>query len=160
MPREIPLTQGKAAIVDDADYDWLMQRPWHFAGGYAHHTAPRSAGNRNVAMHRLIMGATPEQEVDHRNGDGLDNRRDNVRVCTRAGNTKNLAKRAGTRSRYKGVSAKRDARHKLWRADIRADRQAYHLGSFASEDEAARAYDQAARRLHGEFARLNFPEEV
>jgi hypothetical protein len=109
-------------------------------------------------LHRQIMGI-PEgtrQLVDHRDGDGLNNARSNLRIASRAQNNMNRGPRAGSSSRFKGVFF-----HKAsckWMAEIRCDGRADYLGLFGSEEAAARAYDTAAVRLHGDFARLNFPE--
>jgi hypothetical protein len=104
-------------------------------------------------MHRYLMGE-PSEEVDHENGDGLDNRRKNLRRATHAQNMMNALSRRGS-SRFKGVfwSVNR------WQAAIRDDYRKVYLGQFKIEEDAARAYDDAARRIHGAFARLNFPIE-
>jgi hypothetical protein len=156
MPREIPLTQGFAALVDDEDYAWLSQWAWFYDDGYAERTINHSKTlKEKVRMHRLIAGATPAQLVDHRNRRGLDNRRSNLRVCTSAQNARNVSKRAGVSSPFIGVSwVKRD---QVWSATIRVGSNRF-LGYFDREEHAALAHDQAARELHGEFATLNFPE--
>ena len=103
-------------------------------------------------MHRLLL---PETEVDHKSGDGLDNRRSNLRSATRSQNQANKFKKENTSSRFKGVYQRRNYRR--FRAHIRVHGEEIHVGDFDSEIEAARAYDAAARKYHGEFARLNFP---
>lgn len=157
MP-EIPLHGGLVAIVDDGD-EWVEQFAWHpwLSGSrrtiYARHGRRRPEGGyENVVMHRLILGT--DQHVDHRDGDGLNNRRSNLRLANHSQNGANAPKRLGTKSRYKGVSTHRDR----WRAQIRVQRKYVHLGMFADEADAARAYDLAALEAFGEFARLNFPE--
>jgi len=153
--REIALTKGFVALVDEADYDWLSQWKWCFSGrrsggGYAMRRAgPRAAG-RTIYMHRLIMGEPEVAQVDHINGDRLDNRRSNLRVCSRAENRRNTSKTARNSSGFVGVLRRRNA----WIAVIARK----HVGTFACPIEAARAYDAAARLRYGEFARLNFPE--
>jgi hypothetical protein len=96
-------------------------------------------------------------EVDHVNGDGLDNRRSNLRVCTHAENARNQSSRTRmSTSRFRGVVWAKDRRK--WRAMIGDNGRTVHLGNFTDEIEAAQAYDRAAREMYGAFARLNFPE--
>ncbi len=160
MTKMVPIYGGAFALVDDEDFPVISAKAWHMSGGYAHHTAPRSSGNRNVFMHRLIAQPLSEQEVDHINGDKLDNRKANLRVCNHHNNNRNVGKRLNTSSQYKGVHLSKDRKHKPWRAYIGVNRKTIHLGRYPTEHEAALAYDRAARKYHGEFARLNFPEEV
>lgn len=102
------------------------------------------------------MKPSDSQVVDHINGNGLDNRRENLRIATMSSNQWNQRKqRRCTKSKFKGVGL--DDRTNKWSADIRAYKQRFYLGSFVLEEDAAMAYDAAARKLHGEFARLNFP---
>lgn len=104
-------------------------------------------------MHRLLMDAGKGQQIDHANGDGLDNRRANLRFCTSSQNNWNSKPKGN--SPYKGISQRASGK---WYAMICRDRKHYWLGMHDTPEEAARAYDEAAKRLHGEFARLNFPE--
>lgn len=161
MAVEVPLTKGYVALVDDEDAERVIAAgPWFVMeqcrGELARRYAIRRSGKRTVYMHRLIMDAPAGMEVDHVNGDGLDNRRENLRLCTRAENRRNQRKAAGLSSRFKGVDWHK-GRHR-WRAQIEQDRRARYLGHFNDEADAARAYDKAARELFGEFANLNFPE--
>jgi hypothetical protein len=153
--REIPLTKGKVTIVDDADYEGLTQRRWHLltpkrGGEYA-------MSSNGTGMHRAITSAPPGMEVDHINGNGLDNRRGNLRVCTKSGNQRNqrVQSRAKT-SVFKGVSRMRGRTR--WVACIKLGGRDTRLGSFGNEVDAALAYDAAARKHFGEFARTNFIE--
>lgn len=107
------------------------------------------------ALGAHIMRPPEGMMVDHINGDQLDNRRANLRICLKSQNQKNRTKTTGCSSRYKGVSWNEQTQN--WKSSICSDGQRYHLGSFDAEVEAALAYDNAARRLHGEFAALNFP---
>jgi len=109
-------------------------------------------------MHREMMNAPAGMLVDHRNGDNLDNRRSNLRLATPTENSCNRRKKTGGSSRYKGVTFNR--RSGKWFARIRIHGKCIFLGTFESEVEAARAYDAAAKKYHGEFACLNFPEET
>lgn len=158
MTREIPLTRGFVTLVDDELFDWLNQWRWLFRprsdgkGGYAVRYEKQNGRDVKFRMHRIIMDAQPHEQVDHRNQESLDNQRHNLRMCSTAQNTYNQGSRGGT-SIYKGVYRK----HASWYAEINAYGKKQRLGRFSSEIDAARAYDDAARELHGSYARLNFP---
>lgn len=155
---EIPLTRGRVALVDVRDYPLIADRKWSHAPsgntpGYA--TAADSSGQ--IFMHRVVLGAPDGIAVDHVNGNGLDNRRANLRFATQAQNCVNRASRRGSTSAFKGVYKRAGSAAGTWCASISANGKARHLGSFPSEMAAARAYDRAAFELHGQFAYLNFP---
>jgi len=153
--RTIPLTQGRVAVVDAADFEMLSHWNWHSdAGRYPARTTHVKGTRSSQRMHRTIMLPGPGQEVDHINGDGLDNRRANLRLCTRTQNNGNQRKARGV-SQYKGVY--RNNRHQMWVAHIGVKGQRVYLGEYAREEDAARAYDDAARTTFGEFALTNFP---
>ena len=164
--KPIPLTQGYVTLVDDADYDRLAHYKWRahvdrrrgqvYAVRKTH--GPHSS-RRTVYLHREILGVKySEVKVDHRNGDSLDNRRANLRKCVSGENNANSRKRRdGRSSRFKGVCwHKRD---KKFQASIKLHGRTIHLGMFTDEQEAAKAYDQAARAFFGQFAQCNFPSE-
>jgi len=155
--RYIPLTQGKFGIVDAADYERLSRYKWHLCrqGGnlYAH----RKASHRTTPMHRFLLNPPKGMVVDHINGNGLDNRRSNLRICTQRQNTHN-SRPSGLASSYKGVAG--DKSRNRWIAAIFDGAHHIHLGRFDDEAEAARAYDRKAAELFGEYAYLNFPDEV
>lgn len=153
MTREIPLSRGKVAIVDDEDYEWLMQWRWSYDGRVAFRGGRKYEGRKNISMHRVITNAQPNQDVDHINGDPLDNRKANLRCCAHAENQRNRKKQAGTASTYKGVWWRKDVQR--WAAGIMINQKQIHLGFFDSELDAARAYNSAALKYFGEFARLN-----
>lgn len=154
MTREIPLTRGFVAIVDDDDYVVLSQHKWCFDGDYAMRR-PTWKG-KGIYMHRIIANAPADRLTDHINGNKLDNRRVNLRFATNKENVRNGHKRKGS-SRYKGVHYFK--RERTWQASITVNYKTVHLGYFKDEDAAGRAYDQAAQQYFGEFARLNFPTE-
>lgn len=160
--KEIVLTQGKVAKVDDCDFEWLSQWEWHAnkkttkSTYYAmRNVRTEDKKQRTVLMHRLIMDAPPESQVDHRDGDGLNNQRDNLRLATGNQNNCNAGIRRDNSSGYKGVGWLKG--NGKWRARIRVNGRSVFLGYFDDKEEAARAHDRAARELHGEFAWLNFP---
>lgn len=158
--KRIPLTKGESAVVDDEDFDRFSRYRWCLHGdGYAARGYNREGKVRIVKLHHEILGI-PElgREVDHINGDKLDNRKCNLRFVTHQQNIFNTKKRIAASpgvkpSKYKGVVWRND-RNK-WRSSITIDGEKVYLGLFLSEQEAARAYNLAASRLFGEFARLN-----
>jgi hypothetical protein len=162
--KEIPLTRGMVALVDDEDYDLVSRFKWHATRSgrnyYARHrylVCHRKGPNVQLWIHRLIIKARRWQVVDHINGDTLDNRRCNLRICTATQNTKNRKPSSNNTSGFKGVTFHK--RMNRYQSYITADKKLIHLGTFPDPISAARAYDAAARRLHGEFARLNFPDQ-
>lgn len=165
--REIQLTRGYKATVSAEDYariipfKWqvLIQHKKNVVKYYAQRQEPQPEGSsKTVRMHRFILDIRDTKiEVDHRDGNGLNNCRGNIRVCTGSENSANKPKRKG-RSQYKGVSPAGENRIKKWQASIRIDGKSIGLGRFHAEEEAAIAYDNAASAAYGEFAVLNFPE--
>lgn len=166
MSVEIQLTQGKVAVVDDCDADlaalkWCAHRPAHQRSWYAVR-GYRLPGGRQVTerLHRVVWarahpGAPAPAEVDHADGDGLNCRRSNIRAAEHRSNLKNQRLRRDNSSGFKGVSWSKALGR--WAAYIRADGRRKFLGAYAAKEEAAMAYDRAARQLHAEFAALNFP---
>ena len=142
---EVPVGD-EVALVDSEDLGGVSEVSWHLSKGYA---AARIGGGV-VLMHRMLLSAPDGQEVDHINGDKLDNRRRNLRFCTRQQNARNRHHVAG-RSKFKGVRRDRG----IWRAQIKVDGVTRHIGVFPTERLAAKAYDSEAHRLFGEFARTN-----
>jgi hypothetical protein len=151
--RYIPLTRGLHAIVDAEDYEWLSRYKWHATpsprGGSFY--ARRYRGQGAILMHRLIMNPPKGMVVDHINGNGLDNRRCNLRICTQKENTYNSRERVNGTSRFIGVSP----RGNKWQAKVGRR----YLGIFDDEVQAAKARDREAIRQYGEHAWLNFPPE-
>jgi HNH endonuclease len=171
--RLIPLTQGQNAIVDLADYDWLSDVTWY--AQYSPHTKTFYANRRElgidgkiISMARIIVGlprwttSDDTREVDHINGNTLDNRRANLRISTPAENLRNKKRFRENQCGYKGVTA---VRHKRangewhcsgWRVQVCIDGQQIRFGRFPTAEEAAREYDRIARLAYGPFAKTNF----
>ena len=157
--RYIPLTQGKYAIVDASDYEWLSRYQWYAAQtGCGLCYAATNVDGKTVFMHRLIMDAPRGKVVDHIDGNGLDDRRANLRLCTARENARNRRSRKGTTSQFLGVYRRTSVPDK-WFARVACGDKRVYLGPFDDKVEAARARNRAAIELHGEFASLNFPEE-
>jgi hypothetical protein len=148
-PTKIPLTQNQYAIVDAADYEWLAQWKWYATWSVKTQSfyAIRRNGKISFSMARVITAALPGLEVDHKNYDTLDNRRSNLRICTKSENGCNHhGLRSNNTSGYVGV--RWVARRNKWYAEIAVNKRSYHLGSFDSPVAAAEARDKAAIRLH------------
>jgi hypothetical protein len=151
--KRIPLSEGHYALVDAADYEWLSKYNWHFQNGYA----TRQERRKTIYMHRQITNPPKGMIVDHINRNKKDNRRANLRTCTRRQNILNQPGKRTSISRFKGVEYRKD-RDKCY-ARIRVQGKRLWLGTFSDEVDAARAYDHAAVQHFGPFAHLNFPEE-
>lgn len=154
MTITIPVTRGLCAVIDDADFDLVGSFKWHTlmqpTNTYAVRNVKLQDGRWGTERMHVVLTGWPE--TDHANGDGLDNRRANLRRATRSQNSLNGSSRGGS-SPFKGVSLKEGR----WRARIKVNYREIYLGRFSTPEEAAKAYDDAARDLAGEFAALNFP---
>lgn len=161
MTREIQLTQNKVTLVDDSDFEYLNRYKWYFKEGYAARSAWISAKKcqQTVWMHHIIIKVLPGLEIDHINGNGCDNRRSNLRLCTHKQNSRSCEKHTrNASSKYKGVCWYKKQRK--WRAYIQTAREFIHLGYFDVENDAAHAYNVAALNYFGEFAKPNVIEEA
>ena len=117
-------------------------------------------GGRDKSVHRVIMDAPKGMDVDHINGDPLDNRKENLRLCTRRENCRNKKVRADSKSGFKGVYVRPNDRYQAYIGDPAKKSRHINLGTYGTPEEAARAYDKKAIELHGEYAVLNFPEDT
>ena len=161
MTREVPLTHGRFALVSDEDFVFLMKWVW---GVDTHGYASRidySKGvkmSKRISMHRLITNAPKGMDVDHINGIRLDNRRENLRLCTRAENCRSRPQsKVRGQTGFIGVVLSSDKRRKRYQAKIKMNGRTVYLGRYFTAEEAARVRDEKAKELHGEFATLNFP---
>lgn len=170
--KEIKLTKGFTALVDDEDYDYLMQWKWHVTssgskspmkGLYAARGTFKNKETKTFRMHNEIMKPPKGMVVDHIDHNGLNNQRDNLRICTPTENRRNQRGFSNKKSKYKGVLISTDKRgkkpHTYIKAKIKFNGIAFNLGSFETEEQAARAYDKMAFEHYGGFANLNFPNE-
>jgi hypothetical protein len=156
--KEIELTNGGKTLVDDEDFDELNKHKWfsHKEGNTSYAWRHEKKGVRQygkVKMHRQILNPKITESVDHINGNGLDNRRSNIRICTVQENQMNRQKHHNYSSGFKGVSFHR--KNKKWRATINRDGKQISAGCYATEEEAAIAYNKKSFELFGEFARPN-----
>lgn len=148
----IPLTKGKFTKVSNEDFDSLKNIPWvctHYS-----YATNRAKG----LMHRYILRVKDYEEIDHINRDGLDNRRENLRIVTSSENSSNMGKIKGTSSKYIGVYW--DKKRRKWTAEVKKNYKKYYVGRYDCEEEAGRARDKKAKELFGEYVNLNFPEGI
>lgn len=151
--KRIPLTKGLIAVVDDKDYERLSKHKWCACKGYGFRRLPAVNGKRQgVWMHREILGLDPANPLrgDHRDGNGLNNRRYNLRVSTPAQNARNSRNRTNNTSGFKGVTLRKDTGR--WKATIETAGVTHHLGYHATPEAAHEAYCAAANKLFHEFA--------
>ncbi len=147
--KQIPLTDGKTyTTVNDSIFGFLSQFKWYLDKGNYVYTHINS---KKIRLHRMLMLAEPGQEIDHIDGNPLNNLTNNLRLCTRAENQRNRALHKNNTSGFKGV-----VRHfNKWRAQVRVNGKLRYFGIFSDKTQAARAYNEAVRKLFGNFAREN-----
>jgi hypothetical protein len=170
-------THGRhEVLLDDEDYEWAKEYKWcankvyrikNKDKFYVRRNSPRDSNGKQdkIHLHRVITNAPKGMSVDHINGNPLDNRKENLRVCTNQENQMNRGRTKNNMSGYKGVYYRKknkdmiNERSKPWKAQIMFNQKVIYLGLYKTKEEAARAYDKKAIELFGEFAQLNFPEE-
>ena len=161
MTKEIPLTRGMVALVDDEDYERVNKLSWYLGpsikGRHYARSTVRGTKSEILYMHRFVTFAKNGQVVDHANGDTLDNRKINLRICNQSQNMGNSKRHKRNKSGFKGVYLEK--RTGKYVSSIKCNKK-FWIGSFDTAEKAARAYDAKARELFGEFARCNFPEET
>ena len=153
--KEIKLTQGKVALVDDGDFKMVSKHTWHTSRKrYPFYARTKICFKNSILMHVLIMGKRQGFQIDHINRNSLDNRRLNLRFVTASQNQHNQKIRKTGTSYYKGV-----CRYHInkWQATIRHNGRLYHLGVYATQEKASEAYNLKAIELFGEFSNLNVP---
>lgn len=157
MAKKVALGSGQFAIVDDEDFDLVNQYVWQgHKAGKAGKGGDYVYAVTRIRMHRLVTNCPKGMYVDHINGDTLDNRKSNLRICTNAENQQNTRSRGGS-SRFKGVSYSQ--KKKRWKASFMWKGRVYYCGSFATEEDAARAIDKLRKEVCGEYATANFWHE-
>lgn len=153
----IPLTQGQCAKVDDADFDALNQYKWQASKDvhtyYAIRTDRTTGKKVKISMHRVLLSIPKSMFADHKDGDGLNNQRNNLRLATRAENNRNSRVRSDNKLGFKGVYFRKDVGK--FKAQLRCNKKSFGLGYYDTADQAAMAYNEAATKYFGEFARLN-----
>jgi hypothetical protein len=151
------------AIVDDDDVERVNRYRWSYCpnrNGYAVRRAPKGSKPTMIPMARFIMNAPPDKWVDHIDGNTLDNRKSNLRLCTQAQNQMNMRMSRRNTSGYRGVvfDKRPHQQNRPWQATVSFKGKPVYVGCFATPEEAARAFDKKALELRGEFAQLNFPK--
>lgn len=148
---QIKLTNGKVAFVDDKDYPTISQYKWYYHKYRDKEYAKTYINRKKVSMHRLILGLVGP-EIDHRDGNGLNNQRFNLRYATKQQNAANRGPQRNNTSGFKGVTKN----HNNWKAQIKYNGEKIYLGTFKTKEEAARRHDTKAKELFGDFAKTNF----
>lgn len=160
MTKLIPLTRGKFAVVDDSDFEEINQWKWCFVPsregtGYAFRSKGKGGTWESFLMHRVIMKPPKSMMIDHINHDGIDNRRENLRIVTNSQNQSNVGLISTNTTGFRGVRFHKNG----WEASLKFNTTFIYLGRFKSAEDAARAYDSKILELHGELAFTNFPKK-
>jgi hypothetical protein len=152
--KEIPLTKGYVALVDDKDYERVTRFTWHAGIDHRAVYGQRYVAGTTIQLHRFILGITdPKTQIDHEDHNGLNCQKHNLRVCSNGQNQANRRKQESS-SQFKGVCW--ETSKAKWRAQMQVNHKNHFLGYFSAEEAAAHAYDTAAREHFGEFAHTNF----
>lgn len=156
----ISLPNGLVAIIDDADAKLVEGIKWRAVKKPPAKTwyVVADIGGKRWTLHRWLLKPKSKQKLDHRDGDGLNNRRENIRPCTQSQNMANVGRTAANKSGFKGVH--RHNKSNRWRVQISVNNKILDVGYFADKTEAAKAYDAAAIKHFGQFAKTNFPSEA
>ena len=152
--KQIQLTKGHFAAVDDDDFEWASKLKWFYAKGYAVRNSQTDRGQRHVYLHRMIANTIEGMLTDHVSGNKLDNRKSNLRTCSARENCRNTTKRRDNKTGFKGVYFKKQ--HGKFVAQIQTGENPSqtHLGYFSTAEEAGEAYKSAAIKYHGSFAKI------
>jgi|SRR3989304_10592370 len=156
--KTIKLTQGKVALIDDEDFDRINKFKWTADKSKNTFYAIRRRFGKKIYLHRVIINIEKGQIIDHIDGNGLNNQKSNLRICTQSENSMNKKKKTGNIGKFKGVHWNEE--RKKWKVEIKKKEKRIFLGRFDNQYEAAIAYDQAAIKYFGNFARLNFPINI
>lgn len=154
--KKIKLTQGMFALVDDMDFEYLNQWKWHYNKGRGQGRAQRSTsrksieGKTSIFMHRIIMNVPKDMQIDHKNGNGLDNRKENLRVCTNMENNRNKGIARKNTSGVTGISWNKN--YEKWHTYIKINNKFIFLGYFGDKEIAIQIRKQAEKQYFGEFA--------
>lgn len=154
----IPLTRGLSALIDDVDFELVSKHRWHARAVKNRSYASSKINGKNVSLHAYLLTPPQNSDIDHIDGNGLNNQRFNLRICSHMENMANQKQHRDSKSPYKGIWR---AQHcDRWAVQLVYRGRKLYLGLFKDPIEAAKAYDLKAKELHGSFARLNFPAKV
>ena len=151
----VPLSKGKVSLISAADVQVVRKFNWSAQKIGKYFYACACVNGRNIHMHRFLLNPSKNERVDHRNGDTLNNCRNNLRICTASENSGNMKAHADSSSKYKGVTYNK--RQNSWMAQLTVNRKRVHCSYHKDPIDAAEAYDRVALKHFGEFARINFP---